>query len=433
MSHHCRLAILTVLLSFCLVLPLSGMAKAQEADPYPFGLGVYLHRVMDDSALLGRVADLAAGAGTGWTREEFEWSVIQPSPGSYDQTRLNRFDTMVDRAEARGIRIVGLIRGPSAWSGGYAPSTKAEYEDFADFAAFLAKRYQGRINHWEIWNEPNTARFWAPEPDPAAYAALLKKVYPAIRKAAPQAQVLAGALSDPQDLVYLYAMFAHGISDYLDILSVHPYTSPNPLENSGEETNLRLLSQLTGQFGERKPVWVTEMGFPTCATAKGVTQERQAQLLVRAYLAALSAGVEVVQWYDFRDDGIDSGDSEQMFGLVTHQSADQPLSPKPAYHAFGAMTAVLGTSLFKEEVEIVYDFRGLVFQERASSKKTLVLWLIDQAGENRVIDFTLGLRGALESVRGLYGEDILHQFDGTSLSLELTGSPIYIRGYFQVE
>ncbi len=410
-----------------------GPALAGETEPNPFGVGVYLHRVMDDPVLMGRVADLAAGIGTGWTREEFNWSFVQPARGGYDQARLARLDSMVDLAGAKGLKVLGLITGPSAWSGGLAPASENEYKEFAAFAAFLAGRYRGRITYWEIWNEPNTARFWAPAPDPAAYAGLLKEVCPAVRKADPKARIVAGALSDPQDLVYLFTLFAHGVSPYMDIFSVHPYTSPGPLENTGEEVNLRLMGQLTAQFGPEKPIWITEMGFSTCDPPGGVSQDRQAALLVRAYLTALAAGVRVIQWYDFKDDGTDNQDCEQMFGLITHQSASPPLAPKPAYRAFATMTALLGRSLFKKTLELGYERRGEVFEDRTSAQKTLALWLVDQTGEEREELFGLGLSGSVDSVRDIFGREVTFAHDGTTLSLTLSGSPLYVQGDFEVE
>lgn len=400
---------------------------------YPFGLGVYLHRVMDDTSLMGRVADLAAGAGAGWTREEFSWSELQPVRGEWDQERLAKLDRVVDLALARGMAVLGLISGPSAWSGGTAPAGPDEYGEFARFAADLATRYKGKIGHWEIWNEPNTARFWAPEPDPGAYYNLLKKVYPALKKVDPSIRVVGGALSDPRDLIYLFTLLAHGASSYMDILSVHPYTSPDPLENSTEEVNLRLMGQLMAQFGGEKRVWITEMGFPTCGDLRGVSQERQAELLVRSYLAALGAGVEVVQCYDFRDDGIDPADCEQGFGLITNQGAADPLSPKPAYHAFATMTALLGQSSFLQEVEISYDFRGVMFQDRTTGQRTLALWLIDQTGEDREVEITLGLRGSVDSTVDILGREVPFVHDGTSLTLTLSGSPLYVRGSFEAD
>ena len=424
-------AIIIIALAVLSVHP--GLSRAQERPAYPFGLGVYLHRVADDPALLIRVADLAAGTGAGWTREEFAWSLLEPAKGEYDQERLAQMDRVVEQASARGLAVLGLISGPSAWSGGAAPASRAEYRQFAEFAAYLARRYQGRVSHWEIWNEPNTARFWAPEPDPAAYCALLKEVYPALKKAAPSARVVAGALSDPQDLVYLFTLMAHGATAYMDILSVHPYTAPDPLENSREETNLRLMGQLTAQFGEEKPVWITELGFPTCQGLKGVSEERQAQLLVRAHLAALAAGARVVQWYDFRDDGTDPADCEQSFGLITHQEAGEPLAPKPAYQAFGAMTALLGQSQFLRELNLGYDFRGVLFRERTTDQKTLALWLVDQTGEDRQVELSLGLRGSVGSVLDIFGQEAPFVHDGDVLSLTLSGSPLYVRGEFETD
>lgn len=64
------------------------------------------------------------------------------------------------------------------------------------------------------------------------------------------------------------------------------------------------------------------------------SQERQGQVLARAYLLALACGVERVCWYEFVAHENDPRDCEEHFGIVR-----KDLSPKPAYAAFKAMTA----------------------------------------------------------------------------------------------
>lgn len=51
----------------------------------------------------------------------------------------------------------------------------------------LAARYEPLgVEAFEIWNEPDTSRSWKPAPDPAAYAALLRAAYPAVKAGAPE-------------------------------------------------------------------------------------------------------------------------------------------------------------------------------------------------------------------------------------------------------
>ena len=58
-------------------------------------------------------------------------------------------------------------------------------QDYADFVSALATRYRGRIQIYQVWNEPNLAREWAGNPpSPQQYTQLLKIAYPAIKQAA---------------------------------------------------------------------------------------------------------------------------------------------------------------------------------------------------------------------------------------------------------
>jgi polysaccharide biosynthesis protein PslG len=63
---------------------------------------------------------------------------------------------------------------------------------FGTWAGAVAARYahSGVVKYFEIWNEENTAAFWLPKPDPAAYTADLQAAYAAIKKADPSAVVI---------------------------------------------------------------------------------------------------------------------------------------------------------------------------------------------------------------------------------------------------
>ena len=432
-----RILLLSLALAWGMVGPVSP-APAQPVDepPSPFGLGAYLHRVSTQPRLLEKVADLAARTGAGWTREEFNWNLIEPRPGEYHQPSLAALDRVVEEAAARGMEVVGLITGVSNWSsGGMAPSTEAQFRDFAGFVTFVVDRYRGRIRYWEIWNEPNTDLFWPPKANPADYVRLLTLAAAAAREVNPGVRIIGGSVAELKDLLFVFSLFLLGAGEAMDILSVHPYTSPKPLENSPAELNLSLLPGLTGLFGPPKPIWVTEIGFPTCLGSSGVDETGQAELLVRAYLSLLATGVETAAWYDLRDDGLDPWNCEDRFGLVTHQEDLIPLRPKPAFSAFGTMTGLLAGLDFSRRLELGPGRRGLVFESFWAGSQTLVLWLVtDPAQESdgqRTETLKLALSGRVDSVVDLFGRPYDHSFDGRTLSLTLSGSPVYVQGRFQ--
>ncbi|PLS83577.1 MAG: hypothetical protein CYG59_00705, partial [Chloroflexi bacterium] len=91
------------------------------------------------------------------------------------------------------------------------------------------------VRYIVVWNEPNLDFEWGSRPpDPGAYAALLKVVYPAIKQANPAVQVAAGALSPGptvpgirmDDLQFLRGMLDAGAP--FDVLALHVYGGTTP-------------------------------------------------------------------------------------------------------------------------------------------------------------------------------------------------------------
>ena len=124
---------------------------------------------------LGLIKD----AGFHWVKQLFSWQDIEGAgKGKYDWTKTDR---IVDQVEKAGLKlIVRVSQDPDRpfWAGN--PPDNAG--DYADFLAAVASRYKGRIQAYQIWNEPNLAREWGNKrPDPAGYARMLKMAYSAIK------------------------------------------------------------------------------------------------------------------------------------------------------------------------------------------------------------------------------------------------------------
>src|SRR3954451_8484310 len=119
-------------------------------------------------------------AGIRLIRQPFGWADFERDP--------QRFDDFVGAAAEAHIRVLPVLVGPDPGTsarGGMKPP--AQPERFAGWAALMVQRY-GRsgsfwkdhpdtpklpVVSWQVWNEPNITAWWAPSPDPAAYASLL--------------------------------------------------------------------------------------------------------------------------------------------------------------------------------------------------------------------------------------------------------------------
>ena len=289
--------------------------------------------------------DVMAAHNVSWNREEFRWDMVQPAPNRWD---WGFTDEMVDKATRRGVNILGLLAYSVGWAspGAGVGSNQPAYMMPANLDAYRAyvhtvvSRYKGRVRAWEVWNEPNHGAFWRPAPNASEYGTLLRVASEAIRAADPSARVVLGGVSG-SDIAFLEQTVAVAGWQSFDVLAAHPYVAPKSPEfgylADGELTKLQAF---VNRHGGGKPIWLTEIGWPSSTPGQwGVgSAETQANYLVRGFVqAAASPGVERVFWYNWRNDGNDPNNDENNYGLV----ANNWNTAKPGAAAFRALTQLV--------------------------------------------------------------------------------------------
>ena len=195
-------------------------------------------------------AQVAALRVTGATiaRSDAQWEATEPNPPVDGQHTYDwqRDDLTVATLAARGLRWLPIVDYSPLWaaaapSQAHSPPRAADADDFAAFAAALAKRYGPAGAFWrahsglsyepvdtyEIWNEPDVPLFWGPAPDPARYAELYLGARDAIKTVDPHARVIVGGLTAPGS--FLAAMLAArpDLRGHIDGVAIHPW-GPNP-------------------------------------------------------------------------------------------------------------------------------------------------------------------------------------------------------------
>jgi hypothetical protein len=304
----------------------------------------------------------------GWIRIDFDWSVIQPTNStSYNWTQ---YDQVIAAANARGIKVLGLIGYTPKWARGLGCTSEAcppaNDDAFASFASAVVTRYASKgLHDWEIWNEPDHASFWRPAADPVAYVKLLEAVYPAIHEADPTSVVMTGGLApgytsngsvSPTD--FLSQIYALGAKNYFDAVAMHPYEYPAVptyfanwsawSEMSLTSTSLRSIMIANGDSS--KPIWITEFGAPTGgpgsvtdasvadfdnSSADHVSEALQTLILSQAITLKESySWAGPLFFYSYKDLGTSSDTSENFFGILRYDG-----SQKPAYSVVQSMLA----------------------------------------------------------------------------------------------
>lgn len=313
-----------------------------------------------------RSLQLIGEAGFGFIRQEFPWEDIEiHGKGDFvDRRNLSsgvdaweKYDNIVDLAQAQGIEIIARLSNPPAWTrvltdtiGTYAPPD--DIGDFGDFVSAVAARYRGRITTYQVWNEPNGNEEWGKQDvDPEAYTQLLCHAYNRIKRANPDAVVLAGALTptvamdgrNMNDLIFLQRMYDSGAAACFDIMSAQGYG----LWSGATDRRLRptvinyphhlLLRDIMVRNGDaHKPIWISEMGWNDVpedlpALYGRVTDAQQAKYAVEAYQRAQEEWpwVGVINYWYFKR----AGESERDQSWYYFRLLEPDFTPQPAFSA----------------------------------------------------------------------------------------------------
>jgi hypothetical protein len=286
-----------------------------------------------------------------WIRRFVRWDELQPARGSsFNAGVISYLDELTSLAAARGQKVQLTLIGAPQWANGSTdhlvpPANPREFAD--DFAAPLARRYAGRVQAWEVWNEPDEPEFWhGPAPGAGPYAALLEPTYAAIKAEDPAALVFGGPLTG-NNYRFVEDLYKVGAGDSFDGISVHTDTACNlkaPSDFYREDGRIgrftflgfrevREVMVANGDAG--KPIMMSELGWSTTTTRcargvwagqkdAGVSEAAQAAYLQQAYhcLAQypyVNAGV----WFSLRDTS--TADTElSRYGLMSYGLVQKP-------------------------------------------------------------------------------------------------------------
>jgi hypothetical protein len=333
------------------------------------GYGIQAHGEHRLDQVVIAVHDL----GLGWVKQQVRWEQIEGTPGIYGWEGL---DHIVDTYNRSGLKILLSVSTSPDWAR-TNPSGHGPPDDYGHFSAFMremAMRYQGRVNAYEIWNEPNTRREWEGAPLNAAdYVRLLRGAYQAIKAVDRDAIVVSAGLSPTpvddgiesiNDRAYLHTMYDAGLAYACDAIGSHPYGHANPPEVYFEGGNydpargwddhpsyffrntMEDYYAIMVSHGDRyKRVWATEFGWPTVdgmsvppspgqEYAADIDEDQQAAYTVRAFNWAREWGHAGVMFLWSLNYWPAAGKHSEMakYSIVRWNWA-----PRPAYEAVKAM------------------------------------------------------------------------------------------------
>jgi Glycosyl hydrolase catalytic core/Beta-galactosidase len=304
-------------------------------------------------------------AGIRTQRHVLNWSTLQPSRGSFDWGASDQF---IGRLASHGIRPAPFVWGNPGWVPGSQATPPlgsigareawqrflaAAVKRYGPGGSYWANGYRQRygadatplpIRSWQIWNEPNLQKFFAPTPSPGKYAQLLRISRVAIKGQDPQARlVLAGpvAYADRTAWEFLGDLYDVGnVKGSFDATALHPYGSDI---NKVEYAFRRYRRVMRANNDGGTPLWVTEVGWGSnppdqFGLNKGLAG--QGRLLRKTFQLVLNKrrtwNVQRLFWYFWRDPAAHKPGTCSFCssaGLLRHDH-----TAKPAYYTFRGFT-----------------------------------------------------------------------------------------------
>jgi hypothetical protein len=327
--------------------------------------GVNIHTFNAPAAL-----DHAREAGFQFVRADLLWRSVERN-GNY---RFFQYDRLMGLLEARGMGALWILDYGHPQHGGDRPRNADDAAAFARFAQAAATHFKGKNVRYEIWNEPDTERFWPPAPDAHAFGDLLRAAAEAIRRADPSAKVASGGVARI-DLPFLEAVASGGALSGLNALAFHPYRRAAPETFAADLPSLREFK--TRALGAQAELWDTEWGYASYDYfSKNISgdghsaagRKRQAVLGIREALTLYALDLPLAVWYDLHDDGDDPKNPEHNYGLLDAKDA-----PKPAMAALLQLTHLAAEHTFAGLLEGTPD--GLhVMRWDGSDERVFVAW-----------------------------------------------------------
>ena len=337
-----------------------------NTDVNPYGANLFLSREVEPWKL-DKTLQMAADSGIGWVKQQFPWEEIEPrrkgeffNPTTREDTWA-KYDRIVTACEKHDLQIIARLDRPPDWTrqdNAYKQRPPDDLADYGDFVYEFAKRYAGRVNYIQVWNEPNIFPEWGNQPvDPEEYVELLKIAYRRAKEAnanvyilsAPLAMTLGQPHPEPgkwismSDLMFLEAMYKAGGGDYFDILSANAFGMEYPPEDPPDPDRLnfqRVLLQraIMERHGDtNKAVWFNEYGWnaapeslpPERLVWRRVSEKLQAEYTVRGIELGRQewpwAGVFMI-WYFRQVGNIPPDQAEYYFRMV-----DPDFTPRQVY------------------------------------------------------------------------------------------------------
>ncbi len=281
----------------------------------------------NDPAKQERFARLAALAGVNWIRDRMRWRDIEPERGRFVDATTT-YDTSADLQARHGLKVLQVFHGTPEWAvedGELRGRYPVDLRDAYRFCREMARRYKGRVQAWEPWNEANVATFGGHTTD--EMCTYQKAAYLGFKAGDPDLIVCWNVSTAVPTMLHTRLVLANETWPYFDTYNIHTYDWPDSYERLWEPVH---------EAACGRPIWVTESDRglqyvgpePWCELSRE-GERQKAEFMAQSYASSLFAGAE--RHFHFILGNYYEANKVQ-FGLLRLD-----LTPRPSYVAMAAI------------------------------------------------------------------------------------------------
>ncbi len=367
--------------------------------------------------------------GFGINRDEILWSDFEKEEGVYSIPPFA--EEYLKEAERNHIEVcftlgkanvhVGVVDCPVR--------EKNDQEKWRLYVRNVVKQLKGRVKYYSIYNESNIplkkkeSVHW--------YVEDLKIAYEEVKREDPQAQVL-GFTTACIPYYWLEEAFAQGALSYCDIVDIHPYCWNTSPEEFDFVERVKRVYALIEKYGEVKPVWNTEFGYPVMPKGCGIADEHlQGEYIMHTYLYSRAEKIlDKFYIYQFADSPErDRSECERSFGVLysdLEHLRETPLAAKPAYLMLANMNRMIAGGTCMGET-FCHDRMTLIRYQRPDSSSMFAFWAYWNTRKN-VITLDLGTDEIILTDR--YGNQTVMKSDTGVYEFLVTKETQFVEGNF---
>ena len=370
-------------------------------------------------------------SGASWTHppQVVDWAEVEPVEGQRNWEALANLETQVQAASSLGLRVALTVDNTPEWahtSGiSCGPVLPEKLPALASFLHDLVQRYRldpYRVKTWELWSEADVAGDAGCWGDPSddyygggSYAAMLKAVYPQIKAADPEAQVLVGGLrlecnpnNPPGGKDCAGSHFLEGILQadggaFFDGISFHaadgfavydlPWGTAYQYSNYNWRSDwhtsgpvmvakVNFIRALLSQYGVTGKALYNTQSAILCASCEAVPvfETAKASYIAQVYTTAISLGLKANLW-------------ESLTGWQNSGLMSPELTPLPAYQAFQFAREQIGPATYtgqlaSSDVGDAPGIRGFKFVHE-DGRQVWTLWYISVTDSSHAVTFAI--------------------------------------------